>query len=286
MHSGTTVVQRGGGFMTALVRGVFGLLTAGVVCGSVLGAYGLHIVDRKGGRVLDTLETVGRSLPELQLALPPVLGDALSDRRDPGYRGSLDVKARTKIDADDGVTRVIVQVTNRGEETVSLLALRVIVNDDEGDALREYSMFAATPLALADREWRGPLGPGETRTLVTTERRLSKAAGASASVSDIRIYDASVGEKARAEILERAERMHSGSPRAARPGGASSPASASDSPAARESSDPRGDARSDARSDARCEAREEARSDARGDARGEARGEAARRMSRTRSDRD
>lgn len=215
MHSGTTVVQRGG-FMTALVRGVFGLLTAGVVCGGLLGAYGLHIVDRKGGHVLETLQTVGRSLPEWQLALPPVLGDAFSDRRDAGYRRSLDIKARTKVDADEGATRVIVEVTNRGEETVTLLALRVIVNDDEGDALREYAMFAATPLALGEREWRGPLGPGETRVLVTTDRRLSHAAGANASVSDVRVYDAAVGEKSRAEILERVERSRSSSPRGGR----------------------------------------------------------------------
>lgn len=221
MQTGSAVVVRRAGFFTSIVRGVFGLLITSVVCVSALGLYGMHIFDRKGEHLFDLARTVGENLPEWQAALPPALSDALSDRRDVQYRDKLSVTTKVKLDAarelphdrrrwlcdDENDTRVIVEITNNGTETVSLLALRLTMFDDDGDAIGDWAAYGATPLTLENRSWRGPLQPGATRVIVERPRHVGTIAKAKADVTEVRVWDPRVAEQARAEArLQRAER--------------------------------------------------------------------------------
>lgn len=221
MQTGSAVVVRRAGFFTSIVRGVFGLMITSVVCVSALGLYGLHIFDRKGEHLFDFARSVGENLPEWQAALPPALSDALSDRRDVHYHDKLSVTTKVKADPardlphdrrrwlceDENDTRVIVEITNNGEETVSLLALRLTMFDDDGDAIGDWAAYGATPLTLENRSWRGPLLPGATRVIVERPRHLGTIAKAKADVTEVRVWDPRVAEQARAEVrLQRAER--------------------------------------------------------------------------------
>jgi hypothetical protein len=58
--------------------------------------------------------------------------------------------------------RTEVRVTNKGQEVVSLLSLRIVVRDSLDQILTESNQWAATPFA-ADHDWRGLLMPGSSR---------------------------------------------------------------------------------------------------------------------------
>lgn len=196
---------RRGGFFTSLVRGVFGLLTTGVICGSALGLYGLHIVDKKGDRVLTAVDSFVRNFPEWQRGLPPVLSDAVSDRRDPSYSKNLEVTARAKVDSTSGRGRVIVEVQNNGDKTVSLLSLRAVALDAEGDPLREFAFFGATPLPSEGQDWRGPLPPGGHRVLVEDFNCRRESISARVDVGEIRVWDPEIARQREADARARSE---------------------------------------------------------------------------------
>ena len=102
--------------------------------------------------------------PDWQKAMPPSVKDALNDRRAPEYRDQLDVSAR--LARVDGRQVVGVEVVNNGSEIVSLLPLRVVLEDADGTPLREMAVYAATPLLICD-EWPGPVLPGAGPRKVT-----------------------------------------------------------------------------------------------------------------------
>ncbi|MEJ2701799.1 MAG: hypothetical protein P8Z79_05095, partial [Sedimentisphaerales bacterium] len=104
-----------------------------------------------------------QGLPVLQKSLPPALADMLNDRRLPDYRSQLEIGAKTFVQEDRrGRMRTEIEVTNKGQEVVTLLALRLVIFDPHNDILAESNEWAATPIA-ADEDWRGPILPGSTR---------------------------------------------------------------------------------------------------------------------------
>ena len=81
MNMGSAIVVKKAGFLSALAYGFFGMLTATVVCASGLAFYSLHIVDSKTDSIFGLAHSLVGSFPEMLESLPPVLADALNDRR-------------------------------------------------------------------------------------------------------------------------------------------------------------------------------------------------------------
>ncbi|MCG3127490.1 MAG: hypothetical protein CHACPFDD_02350 [Phycisphaerae bacterium] len=179
------------GFLSTVAQGLFGTLITAIVCGSGLGFYLVNIVDRKTGDLFSFTQETIASLPALRAALPPAIADALADRRDPAYRQQLDVAAQLVAgEQSDDVwsRRVVLNVTNKGDQTVSLLAVRLVLLDAQGVPVRAVLRHAATPIALEDEQWNGPLMPGGVRKIPVIIPTDDKYASVSAEVTDLRIW--------------------------------------------------------------------------------------------------
>ena len=190
-HPGATVVVRKSGFFSALVIGLFTFLTGAVVCGTAVAFYGLHIVDHRSGDVVETVKSVVEALPKWRSALPPAVSDALQDQRDPAYRSELEVTARVmpgRGRSDRPV--VVIEITNNGTRTVSLMSARVTLEDENGVPLESFSTYLATPLAVGegDGEWRGPLLPGSTRRVTVEDWSARGVARAGVEVNELRVW--------------------------------------------------------------------------------------------------
>jgi hypothetical protein len=197
MSTGPAVVVNKGGFLTALVKGIFGTLIVLLICGTALGLYGIHIADRfmgLPGQALSQLPELMRSLPDWQ-SLPPVIADVLNDRRALDYRRFLDVSTKFRAvqteRGNDGVATV--EVVNKGKETVSLLSLRLLI-EDEGPEHVERVFLAATPVGC-EREWPGLLPPGESRRIAQRVYRLVGEPKVTVEVTDIRVWNGPVTPK-------------------------------------------------------------------------------------------
>ena len=128
------------------------------------------------------------ALTDWQQALPPALADALDDRRDLTYRRSVDVSVDLIDGANSRMTTPVVEVVNRGDKVITLLCLRVAVEDEQGIPTREMTVYAATPLAI-DSEWRGPLLPGSTRRFAIRSSRVgSDATTASLEITELHVW--------------------------------------------------------------------------------------------------
>ncbi len=185
MNSGAAVIVNKGGFFSALVRGVFGTVITLLICVTALGLFGLHLADKHVSAVTrEILET----LPEWQRAFPPVIADALNDRRAPEYRDSLEITTKFVADVrDDERGLIVLEIQNKGPETVSLLGVRMVVEDDSQRHVSEHNTAAATPFVLADNP--GPLLPGATRAIV---QRLWDVAGVPKTrveVTELRVWN-------------------------------------------------------------------------------------------------
>lgn len=188
MHRDAPVVVRRGGFLSAVAYGVFGTLTTLIVCAAALGAYALHVADSKVDAVFGAGRSVLTALPELREALPPVMADALNDRRAPAYRESVELRASLAETGDDRYREVVIDATNNGDETITLLAVRVVLVGEGGVPLRSLSTYAATP-AMIDEEWRGPILPGSTRRCGVTVYHCPPNAALEAEITDLRVWN-------------------------------------------------------------------------------------------------
>ncbi len=166
MTSAPAVVVKKGGAFSALFYGIAMIVTTGILSASAVGLYGLRILDRRFDALGEAGEKLIEALPHWQQTLPPVLADAFNDRRAPQYMTSLEIRARRVEGGTHGRQRVLIEVTNRGDEAVSLLTLNLVLQDADGVPLRDLRTFAATPLALSDPQFRGPLYPGMQRRYV------------------------------------------------------------------------------------------------------------------------
>ncbi len=177
--------------ITALFLGVFGVIGVGILSGTSVALYGLRIADQKATGLLNLVNQTVDGLPELLTSLPPAIGDLLNDRRAPEYARNIDVSVRFVADEADSV-RPVITVSNKGDEIVSLLAVRVAALNPDLVPVRDWTSIVATPLAVDD-DWRGPLMPGATRHIVLHRTRgLSKwpieSLNGSVEISDVRVW--------------------------------------------------------------------------------------------------
>jgi hypothetical protein len=190
MNGSPGVVVNKGGFLSSLAKGLFGTIMVIVLCGTALGLYGLRIADTKATLLTNKAEAildhVLQTLPRWQEAMPPQIADALLDRRAPDYRDSVEVNAWVTRDGQHSA--VVIEVDNKGDEIISMLPVRVVVEDDEGTPVFERSIYAVTPLNLGCDEWPGPLWPkSPTRKIRQHAWRLSADSKVTVEITDLRV---------------------------------------------------------------------------------------------------
>jgi hypothetical protein len=171
--------------------------------------YGMNIADRKTGNLMDCVQQAVRSLPEIRESLPPVFADALNDQRAPDYIDQLDVSARIAktTDRHGPSARPVLEIRNKGDRTVSLMSMRVVVVNDDGDPIAEINTWGATPLAVDDNEWRGPLMPGATRLIPLNSWHLREIPRdenlrVECEITEVRTWTPHTASPAEAESLE------------------------------------------------------------------------------------
>lgn len=191
MSGSPSVIVNKGGFLSSLVRGVFGTIMVVVICGTALGLYGMRMVNGKADMLVENgvriTERLLEALPEWQKAMPPQVADALVDRRAPDYRDQVEVTARVVNDRGNDV--VVVEVTNHGDEIISMLPLRVVMEDSDGVPIMQESVYAVSPVQICD-EWPGPLWPNSgPRKIKLADYRFRGVHNANATVeiTDLRV---------------------------------------------------------------------------------------------------
>ncbi len=157
-----TITQKKRGFFSTVAWGISATVVTLIISTSSIILYGMNIADRKTGSLYELIEFGVDSLPQLAEALPPFLSDAINDERRPEYAEELNITARL-AKSEYGRLRPVVVVENDGDEVVSLMSMRIVLLDEDGNPLSEVNEWVATPIAGDDDEWRGPLLPGETR---------------------------------------------------------------------------------------------------------------------------
>jgi hypothetical protein len=195
MHGEPTVVVKKAGFLSATATGFFTFLTATVVCASGLGAYGMWIASEKLDQAVAFTDKVFAVLPEWQRVLPPAVKDMVNDQRDPAYREKLDVAVRlVPGNGGRGVCRAVVEVTNRGDEAVSLLGIRVVAEDASAVPVGQEVAYVATPAALDGKDMPGPLMPGSKRKLLVALAGAVEQASVSAEIVELRVWRPAAAE--------------------------------------------------------------------------------------------
>ncbi len=177
---------------TALFIGIFlcgGLVIAGT---SSMVLYAMRVADNRITDVFGLVDNTIEGLPGLIESLPPALGDVLNDRRAPDYIENLDIDVAFLVDERNAGLRPVMTIQNKGDEVVSMLAVRVAALTSEGVPMREWTEVVATPIAIDD-EWRGPLMPHATRHVTMRYRSGSFGEAdnvvASYEVSEIRVWE-------------------------------------------------------------------------------------------------
>jgi len=199
MNAGTPVIVKKAGFLSALAYGVFGFLTATVVCGTVLGLCGLYVVDHNVGSVVDLGRDIGGTLaknwPQWREALPPILADAVNDRRAPEYLDQVELSVEVKPGGSrSGESVAVVTVRNRGRETVSYLSAHMTVDGRDGVPIRDYTLYLASPVAVPEADWGGPLLPGSELRFVRRLWDRDGAASATIAPTELRVWNRSSAE--------------------------------------------------------------------------------------------
>ncbi len=187
------VVQRRRSFLSTVALGLSGVIVTTLLCVTTIVLYGASIIDAKTGNIFEFAEAVVQGLPELAESLPPAIADVLNDRRQPDYADQLDVSVSLADDTHRRGIRPVVVVRNKGDEVVSLLSMRIVVMNEDGEPLSELNEWAATPFA-ADHDWRGPLLPGAQRRFATNHRFVGKSLSADHLEVDYEITDIRVWE--------------------------------------------------------------------------------------------
>lgn len=190
-QAATPVVRRRMSFFSVLVVSLTAIIVTTIVSATGIGLYGLRVVDKKSDSLLGLVQQAAISFPEFCQTLPPVLADALDDTRRPDYLEYLDVTVR-KIEGDGRSDRrwAVVRIENLGDEIVSLLSMRIVGLDDNGDPVAECHTWAATPLQIED-DWRGPLLPHATRRFSVRGCNGHRSVRLTYEITDIRVWNPS-----------------------------------------------------------------------------------------------
>lgn len=198
---GTTVVRKRLSFFSVLAISLAAIIVTTIVSASGIAVYGLRLVDKKTDGLIGLVGAAATSLPELREALPPVLADAINDVRRADYLDDLKVSVHLgSEESGQRYRRAVVEVENQGEEIVSLLSMRIVGLDEDGDPVDERLTWAATPIQLGD-EWRGPLFPHKTRRFpvrCSFDRRTVKLTH---DITDVRVWRGNQIEQANQTAL-------------------------------------------------------------------------------------
>jgi hypothetical protein len=190
--SSNTVVRKPMSFLGVAALGISAVLVTAIVCASCWGFYGLHIVNKRSQDVMSLVQSTAERFPQIVESLPPVFADALNDQRDPSYRDNLDIETHMLDEVDRwGAGRAVVKISNTGDRIVSLLSMRVVTLDADGDPTDEENVWAATPIQV-DHDWRGPLLPGETRRIIVNQLHGERVASVAHEITELRVWQ---GEK-------------------------------------------------------------------------------------------
>lgn len=178
--------------MTAMFIGLFGVGAVGIASGATIVLYGMRIIDSKANALVGFAEHTVAGLPELIESLPPSLADILSDRRAPEYASNVEMKLNFVPSERKGGLQPVMSITNKGNEVISMLAVRVAALDGRLVPIQEWTQVVATPIAVDD-DWRGPLFPGATRHVVMSSWRTVKADQGSdltgaVEISELRVW--------------------------------------------------------------------------------------------------
>lgn len=188
MSSMPAVVVKKGGFLSAIAYGFFGLLMTTVICGSAIGFYAINVVDRHTGPIVSFVTGAISDFPQFVERLPGALGEAFHDRRAVEYCDQIETQVRIAEGRRGRHGPVaVVEVTNHGDEVVSLLALNITIEDANGLPLEDLRTYAATPVMFDEDDWRGLLLPGKTRKFVRTLRAGDLDCTAQVEIAEIRV---------------------------------------------------------------------------------------------------
>lgn len=188
MNSMPAVVVKRGGFLSAIAYGFFGLLITTVICGSAIGFYAINVVDRNSGPIVKYVSGAISDFPHFLESLPGAIGEAFHDRRAIEYCDAIDTSVHVTESRHGRRSPVaVVEVTNRGDEIVSLLALNITIEDSDGLPIDNIRTYAATPVMLDEDDWRGLLLPGKTRKFVRYLRNASEDCTAHVEIAEIRV---------------------------------------------------------------------------------------------------
>ena len=165
--------------LSTLFMSVALVIVSIVVVGGLVAAGGLMVVNSKAGDVIKLAEGGIETIPELISSLsefvdelPAAVSEPFNVRRAPEYVDALQIDAGFASSPYGDGLHPTVTVVNTGEHTVSLLALRVVALDEQGQAVAAWDDdTVATPLAIDDGDWRGPILPHATRRVVLSHWR-------------------------------------------------------------------------------------------------------------------
>ena len=190
MSSMPAVIVKKSGFFSSLFFGLFGFLTVVVFVAGGLGFYALRIADSTASGVFSLTGDILSGVPDWVENMPPFVSETLDDRRAPDYRDQLDVSVKVAPSPDRPSRNLaVVEVSNKGDETVSMLALTITLENQDGVPVDEQRVYAATPLVIDEDEWRGPLMPNETRRFVASRYGHDGSVEATVSVTDLRVWN-------------------------------------------------------------------------------------------------
>lgn len=178
--------------LTAMVIGIFGVGAVTITSATAVVLYALNVVDKNASVLIRIAENGIESLPEVLESLPD-LADTLAGRRMFDYADNLEVEVHFVATSREGRIRPVMTVTNRGNEVVSTLAIRVAAISSNDIPMHEWTEIVATPIALDDA-WRGPLMPGAKRHLTLPSARgfyegALQDLAATTEISELRIWD-------------------------------------------------------------------------------------------------
>lgn len=194
-------------FLSAMAMGVSAFLIVLVMSTTVVVVYGIHFVGDKSEKLVATVGSAIGGLEEFQESLPPIMADVLNDRREPAYREELDIAVRmSEKEGTSCGTRLAVEVTNTGDEVVSLLSFRIVVLDTANEVVAESTEWAATPITT-DGGLRGPLMPGAKRHFNSWAYNMSDLPESEelkieVEVTDLRIWNGEGGELAVVSVAD------------------------------------------------------------------------------------
>lgn len=182
------VVKKGMSFFSVSAICATAVIMTVIVSATGLGAYGLRFVDRKTDTIAGLMGQISEHLPELRDSLPPAILDAMDDERQPEYRDKLRISVKM-AESGEGrhYARTVVEIENKGDQTVSMLTMRIVGLDKNGDPVLERKTWAASPMQL-DGDWRGPLLPKETRRFAIRTYDNDDIVTLTHEVTDLRVW--------------------------------------------------------------------------------------------------